>query len=322
MAAFAASCALPLGGIRGGRRETRAMWVWMSAGLLADAARQAELFAFSGAHGIGTLWVQVTTGTRGGARAGGLEVTRRDAWQAFLAAAHARGLTVEALDGDPAYAQRAAHDVALAIADAVIAFNRESPREARFDGLHFDIEPYLLPAWRDPASRERLLVDFLTLADAVQRRVREAPGLRFGLDVPFWWHAIDARSGEAIAAVTYGGIRQSASLHAVERLDTVALMDYRNDAEGPDGLVAHASLLLLDAARARGARVYIGVETSPVANPEAGIAGVELPKVTFASRPAAMEPELAVAARVFRQFPAYAGIAVHHYDAYRELTRR
>ena len=50
----------------------------------------------------------------------------------------------------------------------------ESPAAARFDGLHFDIEPYLLLSWRYPRSREQLLRELLeNRNEATLRRVRE-----------------------------------------------------------------------------------------------------------------------------------------------------
>lgn len=63
--------------------------------------------------------MQVTTARAGGesGRTFRLEVSRAAGWRAFIAAAHGRGLQVEALDGDPTYADAAFHYVPLAIAD-------------------------------------------------------------------------------------------------------------------------------------------------------------------------------------------------------------
>jgi hypothetical protein len=51
----------------------------------------------------------------------------------------------------------------------------------------------------------------------------------------------------------------------IDMLDNVGIMDYRNTAGGPDGLIAHATDLLAYADRARRARIFVGVETSPAA---------------------------------------------------------
>lgn len=263
-ATLAGACATVRGltGSPGGA-TSRGMWVWSSADLLGRPETWNGLFDFSRRHRITSLWMQVTTARAGGESAGAfrLEVSRAAGWRAFIAAAHGRGLRVEALDGDPTYADAAFHYVPLAIADAVLAFNEASAPGMRFDGLHFDNEPYLLPGWHDPESREQLLRDYLVLNDEVQRRVAAARPMTYGVDMPFWWSVAGDASGEAVAAVTYDGIRQSAAAHTLRRVDSVTVMDYRNTTSGPDGLVALASPLLADAARARHAEVRVGVET-------------------------------------------------------------
>ena len=374
---------------------------------------------------------RVTAGGVGGGRGRfELEVSSASAWRGLVAAAHATGLTVEALDGDPTYADRAFHYVPLAIADAVLAFNRDSAPPERFDGLHFDNEPSLLPGWHDRATRERLLADYLALNDEIQRRVRRQPPMTYAVDLPFWWSALDLVTGEPVAAVTYNGVRRSAAAHSLERLDSVTVMNYRNHTAGPDGLVAIATPVLVEAARIPGATVRIGIETSrflqspvwfaigppaaqvggtlgqtwrltypgdgfslrtfddglrihlgtavpdtvagqppptalidiaarfsprresadidiaaalrafdrspewrdarpaPIRDPETGIeyAGVTavhvpLPTLTFATRAEVLDDEIRAAERAFRQFPAYRGLAVHDYDAFRDLPR-
>jgi hypothetical protein len=251
----------------------------------------------------------------------------------------------------------------------------------------------------------------------------------YAIDLPFWWSALDPATGEPVAAVTYDGVRRSAAAHSLERLDSVTVMNYRNQTAGPDGLVAIATPVLVEAARVPGAVVRIGVETSrfrqssawfaigppaaqvgstlgqtwrrtypgdgfhlqtfddglrihlgmtvsdaddgepppatlidiaarfsprlegagtdiaaalrafdrnpewrdarpaPIRDPRTGMeyAGVvavhvPLPNLTFATRAEALEDEIRAAERAFRQFPAYRGLAVHHYDAFRDLA--
>jgi hypothetical protein len=407
-----------------------AMWVWTPSDLLDAPDAQRALFTFARERGIGTLWVQLTTGRGLEARPEApLAITRAEAWRAFLSAAHAERLRVEALDGDPVYAARAFHQIPLQIADAVLRFNRDAAPASRFDGLHFDNEPYLLPEWHDRGARETLLRDYLDLNVEVQRRIRAQGSMTYGVDLPFWWHHLDDRTGEATAAVTYGGKRQSAALHALERLDAVAVMDYRNVADGVDGLIALARGLLEAADRIGHAEVRVGVETArlppgrvwfavgppnaaarqtlteswrptpgaqsplrvfddgarlnagftipidavdpaapaalitlaarhgirrsapggapaearalarleadpewsaarpaPIVDPASGVAyhGViatytPAAKITFANRPAALARELAIAEGAFTRYRRYRGMAIHHYESYREL---
>jgi hypothetical protein len=409
-----------------------AMWVWAPSDLLDAPDAQRALFNFARKRGIGTLWVQLTTGReREADPATPLTITRAAAWRTLLAGAHAERLRVEALDGDPVYAARAFHHIPFQIAEAVFRFNRDAPPASRFDGLHFDNEPYLLPEWHDRAARERLLREYLDLNVEVQRRVRAHGSMIFGVDIPFWWHHLDDRTGEATAAVTYDGKRQSAALHALERLDSVAVMDYRNFAAGADGIVALARGLLEAADRIDGAEVRVGVETArlapgrvwfavgppnatarptlteswrpapgaqaplrvfddgvrfnpgvtipldtvaaapppalvalavrhgirrsapggasaeahavarleadpewsaarpaPIVDPATGVAYhgaiatyTPAAKITFANRPAALARELASAEEAFMRYRRFRGMAIHHYEAFREFPR-
>ena len=236
----------------------RALWGWNSAPLLGDAESRHEFLTFCRDHGIGVAWIQIGTAAAG-RRARALD--RAGEWRAFLAEAHHAGLAVHALDGDPRYARRDQHPLALAIVDAVIAFNAKAPPDERFDGLHFDNEPYLLLEWQDPQRRERLLEDFLDLNARAHAKARAA-GLAYGIDIPFWWQASDAETSDAIGAVTFRGARKPASFHCLDLVDNLGIMDYRNAAAGGDGIVAHADDLLKYADRAGHARVYVGVETS------------------------------------------------------------
>ena len=92
------------------------------------------------------------------------------AWRRFLAEDHQARIQVHTLDGYPEFALKPQHGVPLlAVVDAVIVFNRESPAEQRFDGIHFDNEPYLLLGWKDRLRREQILREFLELNVECQR---------------------------------------------------------------------------------------------------------------------------------------------------------
>jgi len=94
-------------------------------------------------------------------------------------------------------------------------------------------------------------------------------------------------------------------------VDNVGIMDYRNVAGGNDGIIAHARALL-EYGNGPQAKVFVGVETSPVAR-------VELRKLTFDGRSnAEMEHELALAHAAFIGHRSYTGFAIHHYVQYRE----
>ncbi len=237
--------------------RARALWHWSPAPLLEDQAARDAFLAFCRAHAVSVVWMQIGLAGQGADARPAHAVE----WRTLLKEAHAAGLQIHALDGSPRYALRANHAIPLGLADAVIRFNAEGRADERFDGIHLDNEPYLLLAWRDRSRREQVLEEFLELNAALQARARAA-GLEYGIDIPFWWQSIDDATGEAIGVVTFRGVRKAASYHCLDLVDNVGIMDYRNTAEGPDGLIAHATALLEYADRTRHATLYVGVETS------------------------------------------------------------
>ena len=168
---------------------------------------------------------------------------------------------MQALDGLPEFTQKAFHHVPLAVVDAVIAFNKQAESDERFDGIHLDNEPYTLLGWHEPTRRDQILVEFLELNAECQRRVRAAKGLVFGVDIPFWWQELDPHTGKPIGDVTFNGRRKPASFHCIDLLDNVGIMNYRDQADGADGLIAHAQQILAYSERSGGATIFMGIET-------------------------------------------------------------
>lgn len=252
--------------------QPKAMWLWETADLLKEPARWNNLFGLCKQHRIGQIWIQLpytitSPGTSESdkvvhpvARSPECELQQPKELRRFLYLAHQQGLTIHALGGAPEYGLREQHRVPLAVVDAVIAFNERGDDEERFDGIHFDNEPYLLVAWHSPKLREKILCEFLELNAECQRRVRRNSNMQYGIDVPFWWHA-KAAGGEPHGNVSFRGVRKPASYHCIDMLDNVGVMNYRDAADGADGMLAHGRDLLAYADRVGGAAIFMGVET-------------------------------------------------------------
>ena len=251
--------ALALGGLAlsQGAPPPRALWLWDPIPLLDDARASAEFFDFCERQRIGVVWTQIRTSTPAGNR----RLDRPSQWQRFLAAAHRRDMKVHALDGDPHFALREQHLIPLSIVEAIVAYNAAAGPSERFDGIHFDNEPHILLQWRVPRLREQILAAYLDL-NAQAAAIAKRGGLAYGVDIPFWWQAIDEETREAIGIVTFHGVRQPATWHLLEMVDNIGIMDYRTMASGPDGIVARATPILERAERAGKPRVYVGLETS------------------------------------------------------------
>ena len=200
----------------------RALWVW-------DPHAGTEVVAFAHGRGITDLFLQWAPS----ADASGL--------REFLRAATGAGIAVHALDGWPEAALPENHAEVLKIVDAVLRFNREAPPGERFAGVHFDIEPYLLMGFDGPLRGE-ILGGFVELQKKIAARLAGS-GVAYGADLPFWFDE-----------GTIGQVLGSAQ--------NVGIMDYRNQARGEDGIVAHARPWIAAGDRLRRA-VWIAVETAP-----------------------------------------------------------
>jgi hypothetical protein len=221
-----------------------ALWLWQS-----DAVRDGDgrttLLDFCRRQGITDLFLQ-------------LPDTPLHHLAGLLTALHAQGVRVHALDGEPRNALPDRHEHQLARLRAVLAHNAGAPAAQRFDGIHLDIEPHLLPGFAS-ARKPALLRSYLALLQRARALTRPA-GLPLGVAIPFW---LDARNRFFAPLAELDG--RPLSEHVLAAVDSVVIMDYRTGSHGFDGIVAHAWSELGHAA-ALGREVFLGLETSPVAD--------------------------------------------------------
>jgi hypothetical protein len=192
----------------------------------------------------------------------------------------AHGIMLDALGGEPSWATD--HAPALAWARAAAA-------TGLFHGLHLDVEPYLLPAWtQDQAA---LVRQFLSLLD----RTAAATDLPLEVDVPFWLPTVPAAGGANLADAV------------LARVDAVTVMSYRNTATGANSMVGVAGDLLERAGRVA-KPVRLGAETRPLD---------DCAHCTFHGTGAdRLRRTLAAVDTAGQRYPAFAGIAVHEYEAW------
>ena len=200
-----------------------------------------------------------------------------------------RGLAVEALGGEKRWATDHRDGMLDFVADAR-DYQRSAPPGERLAGIHVDVEPYGLKAWkRDETGTALSLVRSL-------RAARRAAGpLPLAADVPFWFDGI-----------RLGGGRGSLAAAAIAATDAVTLMAYRDS--GP--AVADVSRAEIRLAGRAGKRATVGVETGEV-RPE---------QVTFAEEGrAALAAAIAAVRTAFGAHPGFGGVAIHHYGSISEL---
>jgi hypothetical protein len=242
--------------------------------------------AFARAKGVDALFVQAVPGYEQGP---GFEALAR-----LVEAAAAQGVSITLVGGDPAWALRSHRADAVAFLErarrieAALAA-RGLPRSGR---VLFDVEPYLLPAWR--TSPEATAAEYAALLRAL-RDAGRAASLDTWHTIPFWFSraSVGGRSLEAVV------LEQSAG---------VVLMAYRNRADDVKALASP----VLERAAPLGKPVIVAVETTCV----------DPPRVTFCGQPAgALAGALDHIALTLRGAPAFAGLAVHKYASWAALSR-
>jgi len=125
--------------------------------------------------------------------------------------------------------------------------------------------------------------------------------MQVGPAMPFWFDGIED--------VEWEGTRRPLSERVQDLYDYVAIMDYRNFAEGSDSIISHAEDELAYADRI-GRPVMIGVETLKTTPP----------KVTFFGKGNKyFEEQLALAQAGLSRHRSFGGFVVHHLDSYRTL---
>ena len=235
-----------------GRSLRQAMWLWETPAVTSDPDARRRLVRFCRTEGITDLFLQLP-----------YEAERVDerwtiSWdrerlRPLIADLHAAGVTVHALDGDPRFSLPEWHGRVIATIRSITEYNRESPPAERFDGIRHDIEPYLLPGFAG-VRHTQILRQYLSIVAASQALAAQA-GLVYGVDIPAWF---DERN-EFFELVADVDGRPLSEL-IIDIVDTVGIMDYRTQAYGADGTIAHAHSELRYAA-GLGKKVFLGLET-------------------------------------------------------------
>ena len=247
-------------------------------------------------HGISHVFMQVHYEKVG---EGQYRLADQQAWADLLAEAGAIGVKVEALDGEGSMAFSENHGNALARLQAVLDFHLSQPFNARFSGIHYDIEPYGTTRWKsgDHKAISRELLDILAQMRAATAKAD--PGLTFANDIPFWY------DGNEDYMIEFNGERKYLNEHIQDISDYIGIMSYRTKVEGSNSII-DITLGELAYGVKIGRPVFLSIET------------VELndtPQITFFGK---SEVEVASAirklAKELKHYPSFGGIFIHEYE--------
>lgn len=288
--------------------EMHGMWVYKTDEIAASSEASDALFDFCAQRHVTDLFWQVHFAKLGD---GGRELKNVDPTRSFLQRAHARSLRIHALFGDPSHALSAKHDIVLASVDGILAFNREGPADARFDGVHLDIEPHGLAQWKqaDLAQKCDLLTQFVAVHHkAVSRAHAADASLIYGVDIVFW---LDKTTPEGKPAypVTYQGVAKDAAKHLLDCVDHVAIMSYRNTAEGKNGITSLVAKTIAYADTTK-AKVFVGAKMANIGPKMEGFYGKTETQMMSA---------LKAVDDTYTPHPGYAGLAFFMYEAFKTM---
>jgi hypothetical protein len=191
--------------------------------------------------------------------------------------------------------------------------------DIRWAGLQFDIEPYVgtLEFKAKGEAWQGLLRQYLDLARQLAEKVQDQKtGFALGFAIPFWWDT----ENPSVSQVKWRNVTKPVAYHLMDVLNTlpqghgcIAIMDYRDFADTEDGSIRHASDEM-EYARKHTPRVkvVIGQETGDVKG--------EPTKITFWQEgESALEKAITDLAEAFKENECFGGVAIHHYDSYRQL---
>ncbi len=274
----------------------RGTWVWSKKSWLEPADR-ATLFDFLKRHDISVMLVQVHTDYSGETA----QLKYREQLAALLREAAQNHVIVHALDGDPSYIYAPWPEKLDSQIRAISDFNAGQPANARFAGVHYDIEPYLLDAYRKGGdSRLDVCKNYLNTLKSLAK-VARAHGLEFSVDIPPWFDHVP---------FPVDGQESTVLDQVAATVDWFGIMAYRNKVSGSDSILSLSEAEIV-AMEKVGKKAWIGVETGENH-------GGDPSKITFWNRPtveldrALTEVDSQMASR-----KGYGGLLIHCYERYR-----
>jgi Copper amine oxidase N-terminal domain len=256
-------------------------WIWDSQVIVRDSDK---VISFANERNVTTVYLQINTDMAPAI------------YESFVRSAKEQGIQVEALEGRPEWAYKKNQDKIKKFIAWVNAYNASVEAEARFAGLHFDIEPYRLSEWKK--DNKVLLEGWM---DNLRLIGKETKGndLKITMDVPYWLNTIKVP-----------GTDYSMSAWLLEKFDCLVIMNYRNHALGKNGIVENAQVMLREASTLK-KKIVIAVET---------VKSSEGPRTSFYSMSSeTMEKELQAAHNQLTRYMSYAGFAVHDFKSWQAM---
>jgi hypothetical protein len=244
-----------------------------------------EILAFTKEHDINLLYIRIDMSMS------------TSKYRDFIKEARAQGIEVHAMGGHPIWALEESQDKILRLVKWVKQYNESVGEDERFEGVHLDIEPYVMPIWR--TDKEGLLRQWMANIEAFVEEMEASPKLKTSVDLAAW---LDNSQTPGHADLPF-------SHWMISQLDHTTMMAFRDFAEGSNGI-----LKLVDSeikfAESIGKEVIVAVEMKESHEGEF---------VSFYEEgKEEMMKQLDVVSQALQVYSSFKGIAVHAYEYWKK----
>ena len=271
-------------------RHPRTMWVWKIDPVLNLKARK-NLFDLCFRAAIRTCYVYFGDFDEGDDP----QYTKQ--LEEFLLEAHALGLRIEILTGNPAWALKRNHHFAYSWMKAFLDYNLTHPSELRVDGCSFDVEPYLSKEWEIRSGE--VLLEYIDLLKGIRKLIDSYDDMNFefGVPIPYFY----AEKGDLEETI-------------FKYIDYATLFSFYDKSYK----IINFSRDHIELAARLGKKIYLSAETQDLLTMSSGRRSLTFYEEGWE----AMEQVLTKVESEFDNEPGYAGIAIHCYYSYTSLQRR
>jgi hypothetical protein len=255
----------------------RATWLWETKNIEHNGA---DVIAFLKEEQIARVYLQINPHIKA------------ESYHTFIKAAHLAGIDVHALDGAPHWVQESGQAEIQASMQWLADYQAGAQPDEKFQGIHLDVEPYLLPEWKN--KKDQIIKNYQVIMNTWLQFAQNQKIL-IGVDIPFWYD--EERIGQmSLFDWLYGAV------------DEITVMSYRNQVEGENGILAITSYER-EMSKKVGKPLYMALETEP---------SQEGDHLFFESYPLLMQ----AVEHLQQHLMNHQGIAIHHYDRYRRLRNQ
>ncbi|MBY0052836.1 hypothetical protein H7K32_14360 [Brevibacillus agri] len=237
-----------------------------------------EILAFAEQNGVNLLYVRLD-----------LEQPH-SYYRDFVREARAAGIEVHAMGGHPVWALAESRGKIMKLVNWVKAYNQSVQSGEQFQGIHLDIEPYVMPVWRE--DKDNVLRQWMANIQAFVAETKQDGQLEASVDLAAW---LDNTPVPGQPDMPF-------SHWMIEQLDHTTLMAFRDRADRIVGLVENQ----VKYAQSIGKKIVVAVETKE-SHEGNGISFYE-------EGMSEMHRQLEQVTKALDPYSSFMGHAIHAYD--------